>query len=236
MSTRCFIVLEKPDERPKSVKKYSGIYCQSDGYVSYVGLLLHCFYSDERLVSNLLGLGALSSLGPVLGYKIDLKRSYIDPEYYEKIKGQCKAYYRDSNESFEIVETNNLKDYDETYLYVFRKGEWYYRGGEAKRLSKLSIALKADKEIDDGLENYLYNLCDNDHKRIFIQKLKELGICKIKEQKLYDYTILGVLPNGEYRLKCNINNSVVEIDKEGILGLKEEGSTVDTTNSRKRLK
>ena len=78
-------------------------------------------------------------------------------------------------------------------------------------------------------------MCDNDHKRIFIQRLKELGICKIKETKLYDYTILGVLPNGEYKIKCNINNSYTEIDKEGILGLQEEHCTVDMTNKNKRL-
>ena len=235
MSTRCYIVLEKPDERPKTVKKYSGIYCQSDGYVSFVGLLLHCFYNDERMISNLIGLGALSSLGVVLGHKVDLKRSYFDPEYYERTKGQCKAFYRDSNDIFEILETNDLRDYNETYLYVFRKGEWYYRGGNARRLSKLSIALKADKEINEGLENYIYELCDNDHKRIFIQRLNELGICKIKEKKLYDYTILGVLKNGEYKIKCNLNNSYVEIDKEGILGLQEENCTIDMTNKNKRL-
>ena len=38
MATRSMIVLDKGSFG------YSGIYCHSDGYVSYVGLLLYCFY------------------------------------------------------------------------------------------------------------------------------------------------------------------------------------------------
>ena len=236
MSTRCMIAIENPVVKGSKAKKYSAIYCHSDGYISYVGLMLHCFYSDERLIRNLLGLGYLSSLGPVLGKPIDMKRCYTDMDYYERVQGQCKAYHRDSHEEFLVTETNDVKSLlSEAYFYLFRNGEWYYRGGDAKRLSKVSVALKKDDEITEGLQKHIYDICDNDHKNIFIHKLNELGICKIKPTKLYDYTILGVLPNGEYRIKCNINNSYTEIDKEGILGLKEERCTIDTTNVNKRL-
>lgn len=230
MSTRSMIAVENN-------KKYTAIYCHSDGYLSYVGLMLFCFYGSERMAKDLMGLGALSSIGPVLGRPVDMKKGYTDSKYYEtRIKGQCVAYSRDAQQQFEVVQTSNMKDLlTESYFYVFRNGEWYYRGGEAQRLSKVSLALKKDKEIDAGLQKYIYEMCDNDHKRIFIQRLKELGICKIKETKLYDYTILGILPNGEYKIKCNINNSYTEIDKEGILGLKEEKCTIDTTNANTRL-
>lgn len=234
MSTRCMIAIEN-NTTNKAVKKYAGIYCHSDGYISFVGMILHCFYSDEQLVRSLLGLGALSAIGPVLGKRIDMRKSFVDTDYYSRVVGQCRAYYRDAGQEFEVIETNDRNVFlSESYFYLFRNGEWYYRGGDAKRLSKVSVALRNDKEACDAeLQNYIYDFCDNDHKRIFIAKLKELGICKIKPTKLYDYTILGKLPNGEYRIKCNINNSRTELDKEGIRGLIEEGSTVDTVNANK---
>lgn len=223
MATRSMIVLDKGSFG------YSGIYCHSDGYVSYVGLLLYCFYDTEYKIKQLQGLGSLSRLGMRLGHVIDFKKQQMDIDYYEQNKSQCCAYTRDRGDAFEVLNSKNLNDFcTESYLYVFRNGEWYYKGGNAKRLSKLRIALQKDKELDSKFQQYFYDMGNNDEKKILLCKLKELGICKIKEpQKYYDYTILGRYKNGVYQVKCNINNSYTNLTSDDIRTLLSERCTID---------
>ena len=97
MSTRSYICIENSDD-----KKISGIYCHSDGYVSYVGFFLYNFYDTERKVRELIGLGSLSSLGVRIGHTVDFNRLYTDTNYYEANKMQCVAYCRDRQEHFEV--------------------------------------------------------------------------------------------------------------------------------------
>ena len=54
MSTRSYICIENED------KSISGIYCHSDGYLTYNGAMLLDHYSDREKVKELISLGDLS--------------------------------------------------------------------------------------------------------------------------------------------------------------------------------
>ena len=56
MSTRSFICKEQTDG------SYYGIYCHSDGYLTYNGAMLLDHYSDAQKVDELLSFGDMSIL------------------------------------------------------------------------------------------------------------------------------------------------------------------------------
>lgn len=117
MSTRSAII-EKIEDG------YRGIYCHSDGYLSYNGQMLLDHYQDAKKVSELIDLGDISSLnkkvvptGP---------HSFNDPE-----DDVVVAYYRDRGEekrgpwygmTVEDVVRNIAHN---GYVYVFADGQWF---------------------------------------------------------------------------------------------------------------
>lgn len=123
MSTRSFICKETPDGR------YFGIYCHSDGYLTYNGALLVDHYSDAEKVDKLIALGDLS----VLAEKIDPDPSRPHSfEYNERQDDVCVAYTRDRKEKAEDTRARFLTPQDALeswgeYMYVFgQDGVWRY--------------------------------------------------------------------------------------------------------------
>lgn len=158
MSTRGNICIEKEDG------SVDGVYCHTDSYPAYLGLVLYAFYNKEEMVKKLINLGSLSSIGPRIGQKVDFdKIPYLyGTEEYEKIKCQCIAYHRDRNEEKEIYHWKNWEScyktigFDINYIYIFRKGAWYVKSGNSKRLVLLKNVLKEDW-VKKGRKNQ--NLC-----------------------------------------------------------------------------
>ena len=104
MATRSLIGIKLEDNIVKI------IYCHWDGYPSHTGKLLIENYSTPATITELMELGDLSSLAE-------------SPD-------QCKAYHRDRNEPWGMVEPRDINyselvdvgyDYGVDYVYVYNE-------------------------------------------------------------------------------------------------------------------
>jgi hypothetical protein len=109
MATRSLIGIKLEDNIVKT------IYCHWDGYPEHTGKLLIENYSTPAAITELMELGDLSSLAE-------------SPD-------QCKAYHRDRNEPWGMVEPREMdmntvvvdavKDYGVDYVYIYNNEfEW----------------------------------------------------------------------------------------------------------------
>lgn len=98
------------------------IYCHWDGYPEGNGeILLKNYTSDER-VEELLQLGDLSSLGPII--EAPYGHSFVTP-----CPDVCIAYGRDRGEknidAKTLAEEEEFYNNGEEYNYLWKNGEWY---------------------------------------------------------------------------------------------------------------
>ena len=108
MATRSLIGIKLEDNIVKT------IYCHWDGYPAHAGKLLVDNYSTPATITELMELGDLSSLAE-------------SPD-------QCKAYHRDRNEPWGMVEPRDTyvselgilaNDYGVDYVYIYNENfEW----------------------------------------------------------------------------------------------------------------
>lgn len=137
MSTRSTIAM-KTDEG------YKAIYCHWDGYISYNGAVLYCFYQDADKVRQLIELGDVSSIDKNIGSKHD----FDNPP-----SGECNFYGRDRGEEGTEARTHktlkHLRDHEEGYIYVFIDGTWYMYFGSKRTL----LADKLAREFNLGSGN-----------------------------------------------------------------------------------
>jgi hypothetical protein len=101
------------------------IYCHFDGYLENVGMKLLNNWNTPELVSQLMELGDLSSLGTEIGEKQDFD--------LPTNRDWCLAYGRDRNEKGTEAGTFHSLFYAEgthkavDYFYVFENGEWSFK-------------------------------------------------------------------------------------------------------------
>lgn len=121
MSTRSFICKEQPDG------SYYGIYCHSDGYLTYNGAMLLDHYSDKQRLDELLDLGDLSLLCKKIAPDPSLPHSF---DYNERQENVTVAYGRDRGEKnieAREITLEQAKDSWCEYMYIFgRDGKWRY--------------------------------------------------------------------------------------------------------------
>ena len=114
------------------------IYCHWDGYPEHNGQLLVNNYTSPSAVFELMELGDLSSLA--------------------ETPDQCKAYHRDRNEPWGMVEARDVEydnlaavadDYGADYVYVYNNEfEWEcfdYEGNPVDILSNIAL-----NQVHDG--------------------------------------------------------------------------------------
>jgi hypothetical protein len=118
MSTHSRIGIQNQDGSVTSV------YCNWDGYTSYVGAMLLDHYSDESKVRALISLGDLSVLGERVSPNATERHSYDTPA-----PGVCVFYLRDrGEEEGEFCVSESPKEWVkiwERFNYLYRKGAWY---------------------------------------------------------------------------------------------------------------
>ena len=117
MSTRSFICVEQDDG------SYKGVYCHSDGYLTYNGAMLLDHYNSREKASEIIALGDLSLL---------CEKLYPDPErphsfdYDSRQEDVTVAYGRDRGEKGTEAREITLEDAKESwceYMYVFGRTE-----------------------------------------------------------------------------------------------------------------
>lgn len=123
MSTRSYICKENKDG------SYTGIYCHSDGYLTYNGAMLLDHYNTEERVNKLLSLGDIS----ILCSKIEPEPNKEHGFDFDKRQEDVTVFYgRDRGESGTEAKAVNLKDIDSPdswieYCYIFGcDGKWKY--------------------------------------------------------------------------------------------------------------
>ena len=147
MSTRSMIAIKNEDGT------YTGIYCQSDGYISNNGMILNKYYNDRDKVQRLIDLGAISFLGqqPEPDENIKKYGFIMDNKEFHQLSGAeqsriientigTQAYHRDRGEEFEQTHAKTLHKLVQAaqaswceYVYAFKpdnKGHyaWYVNG------------------------------------------------------------------------------------------------------------
>jgi len=137
------------------------VYCHWDGYLSHNGKILLENY-DSPKANNLVALGSISSLGPLIGEKhpfseFDLEKE--DPEYDKKVAQIKKAkelgwttfYGRDrEEEGQEFTSCFSDKEMYEQfpwceYFYIMKDGVWYVSEGEGTEWEVLAKALTKEE-------------------------------------------------------------------------------------------
>lgn len=121
MSTRSFICVEQDDG------SYKGVYCHSDGYLTYNGAMLIDHYNSREKANEILALGDLSLLCEKLYPDPDKPHSF---DFDQRQQDVTVAYGRDRGEKDTEARQITLEDAKESwceYMYVFGKdGKWSY--------------------------------------------------------------------------------------------------------------
>lgn len=121
MATRSFIGILNED------KTVDYIYCHWDGYPSYMLPILTKNYSTEEKVKELLELGDISVLKPLVSPPEGEEHTFRDPHSDTTI-----AYHRDRGEEFHKRSTMSEALYNREYVncngvdygYLFKDNEW----------------------------------------------------------------------------------------------------------------
>ena len=149
------------------------IRCDVNGSLDDLGLYLFLYYDKEEKVKELIQMGNLYKVGKEIGNKIN----GLDNTQLELNKVIAKN--RDFGETTKPIKVKNLPNLIRgTYTYVFMRGEWYYAGGKAVRLSKVLLALPKDEKIANlTTDSKIYRELSSVKDRMLLQvKLKKLGI------------------------------------------------------------
>jgi hypothetical protein len=127
MSTRSSIAI-------KHGTVIKAVYCHFDGYLDYVGRVLHNHYQASPKVNNLIALGDLSVLGTELGeqHEFDNRGSCNEHGF----QNQCTFYTRDRGENTPFStygsEQEWIRDLNGAgveYYYLYDSGVWYVDKG-----------------------------------------------------------------------------------------------------------
>lgn len=121
MSTRSLICKELPDGQ------YYGVYCHSDGYLTYNGAMLLDHYSEREKVDELLSFGDMSRLNVKIHPDPTRPHSF---DYDNQQEDVCVFYGRDRGEKdidARIITLESAIDSWCEYMYIFGKdGVWRY--------------------------------------------------------------------------------------------------------------
>jgi hypothetical protein len=123
----------------------SEIYCHSDGYLEGVGETLLLFYNTTALVSNLVKLGDISSLGE------HAQKGSTFAYMRDKGEVNCEARLHSSVENFKLQfnDSTNRLAYGYEYMYLLtRKHGWEVKIHD-REWERLTTALVTEKLIND---------------------------------------------------------------------------------------
>jgi hypothetical protein len=106
------------------------IYCHWDGYLENNGQILAEHYTDINKIEELLALGSLSQLGPVIGEK----HTFAEHDKFHELEvhpGWCLAYHRDRQEPWNSVKPKICTEQEfwanDNWVYLFSYGNWSFR-------------------------------------------------------------------------------------------------------------
>lgn len=174
MSTRSYIAIKRKNG------EFDRVYCHSDGYLEYNGLVLDMYYKDIDKINNLIELGDLSLLGLRVNPDPSISHGF---DFNERQEGVTVAYGRDRGELNTNKQTykNEKKFLDSlqytwceyVYLYDEEKEKWLYSEIPYDDETNLNF-----KSLHETLKER--NLIDEIEEKYDIMARKELDF-------IYDY-------------------------------------------------
>ena len=141
MATRSRIAIEDQDGTVRS------IYCHWDGYPEYNGVVLQENYQTQEKVEQLIALGSISSLKPLVAPPEGVTHKFDDP--FDNV---TVAYHRDRGEKKRMARVDMgvadffRKDFEQYGYVLTEEGEWLVAGVEDDPIP-LSYALSGVDEI-----------------------------------------------------------------------------------------
>ena len=169
MSTRSKIAIKKLDNTIES------IYCHSDGYLEYNGVILNNYYKDPKKVQTLINLGDISCLNPKVHPNPELPHSF---DYEERQPDVVVAYGRDRGEKGTdkkvFPNLDEFKKYLEgtwceyCYMYDESQKEWYWsdipyenpKNLDFKNLNNTLLDKKIITKLDDNFDKLIKQCVD----------------------------------------------------------------------------
>ena len=152
MSTRSSIAIKRKDGTIESV------YCHSDGYLEYNGVMLNKFYKNPEKINSLINLGDLSFLDRQVNPDPDVVHSF---DYDKRQEGVTVAYGRDRDEKNTNKQTHkSLKDYimsfgdswqEYAYLYDEENKKWLWSEIPIDHVENMNFISLEDTLKDKGL-------------------------------------------------------------------------------------
>lgn len=155
MSTRSRIAIKQKDST------YKSIYCHSDGYLEYNGVILNKYYQDETKINLLINLGDISSLGCYVYPDTTKDHNFFNPQ-----KDVTVAYHRDRGENLNFRVDNdkdslikNTVKSDQEYLYLYENKQWFFADTrtmnyEDVELYNLEDILRERLLLDENTQTY----------------------------------------------------------------------------------
>lgn len=127
------------------------IYCHSDGYLSYNGLMLFLHYQDKEKIKKMIELGDMSSLNeqvePPAGVKHSFEnRDELTTVFYGRDRGEDNIDARSYKDLEDYAQHGDFQEYD--YLYQEKNNTWYLFNTSTSKLQKLEGLLLKDPGID----------------------------------------------------------------------------------------
>lgn len=199
MSTRSSIAIKRKDGTIESV------YCHSDGYLEYNGVMLNKFYKNPEKINSLINLGDLSFLDRRVNPDPDVVHSF---DYDKRQEGVTVAYGRDRNDkNVQKKMHKSLSDYINylsdswlmyAYLYDEADNKWLW-----------------SKILHDNIDNMEFvSLKDT---------LKNKGLIEVVEPK-FDKIVCQEM-NFEKMFDIETYNSCYESDEDAYYNFQELLST-----------
>ena len=112
--TKCIIC------REESEGVYTGITCDYDGYLTFMGAMLEDFYSSAKKVGTLISLGDLSELERNIAPNPHQKHAWnIRQDHACVFYGRDKGDYTRGPRKFE------MKDFGSSPVYIFKDDRWH---------------------------------------------------------------------------------------------------------------
>lgn len=152
MGTRSYIIQQTTDGKET---RYHGIYCHWDGYLENNGRILFEHYNDPEKLKQLIALGDISSLRPLLEQNPDLPETPFTFAYHRD-RGEDWEGVKPSN-SFSLLSVMNTANRSGCeYVYLFNGEEWKFaaRGqqffgmSDNSKFSEFFPLEKAIKQLD----------------------------------------------------------------------------------------
>lgn len=148
MSTRSFICVEQDDG------SYKGVYCHSDGYLTYNGAMLLDHYNSREKAEEIIALGDLSLLCEKLNPDPEKPHSF---DYDKRQEDVTVAYGRDrgeKNTEARIVTPESASESWGEYMYVYTKeNKWQYYDLHEDKPELRDVETDLAKEFEEmGIE------------------------------------------------------------------------------------